>query len=342
MGNLTLQKTFIIDGVLANVTSVKLSDPTSAYGVKRNDTDAVVVVDDTSMTNPSVGVYQYTFVEPTLDLEYTCWFEWVYGNETFREEHVRSGALSNVSITSHFTTTNIFEDKIRKLAADHSLDMYANEEQTISISGVPTGGTFTLTYNEEETAAIVYNASAANIATALSNLMYISSDDIECRGGALPANPVIVKFKGDLGKKQINTLEIDISGLIGGSNLAGSVNETIKGYGDSVVAARRLDQAYNIIEGALLTRGLTTVQISTWCRGEEFQLDIATYWYAKDCGWGGKLVEEVDWTTVFNREGELATVPIVNNTGVLLLAGKEPVGLAMDFMQINEDKGISY
>ena len=39
----TITKTFKIDGVKTDMTSVKLSDSAAAYGVKRNDTDAVVV-----------------------------------------------------------------------------------------------------------------------------------------------------------------------------------------------------------------------------------------------------------------------------------------------------------
>jgi fermentation-respiration switch protein FrsA (DUF1100 family) len=36
----------------------------------------------------------------------------------------------------------------------------ANEAQTVTVTGSPTGGTFTLTYSGQTTAAIAYNASA--------------------------------------------------------------------------------------------------------------------------------------------------------------------------------------
>ena len=39
-----------VEGVLTDVTTAKLSDPTGTYGVKRNDTSAVVVADATAMT----------------------------------------------------------------------------------------------------------------------------------------------------------------------------------------------------------------------------------------------------------------------------------------------------
>ena len=111
---------------------------------------------------------------------------------------------------------------------------------------------------------------------------------------------------------------------------------------DKDVAQRRLESAYDIIEGALLTRALTTVQISTWARGEEYQLDIAMYFYCKDSGWGGKLAEETDWTTVFDRRKEPVEIPIVSNDGVLLSKSGKAVASGMDLEAINESLGISY
>ena len=46
----------------------------------------------------------------------------------------------------------------------------ANEVQTISITGSPTGGTFTLSFAGQTTAPIAYNASAATVVAALQAL----------------------------------------------------------------------------------------------------------------------------------------------------------------------------
>ena len=59
------------DGVLYDPSSIVLSASDSSYGVKRNDTDAVVVVDGTAMTKSATGVYTYTFTDPADDLTYT-------------------------------------------------------------------------------------------------------------------------------------------------------------------------------------------------------------------------------------------------------------------------------
>lgn len=100
---------------------------------------------------------------------------------------------------------------------------------------------------------------------------------------------------------------------------------------------KHLQQSYNTIREKLVARGLTFVQVSTWTRGEEYQLDIATYWYARGSGWGGKLEEEKDWVSVFNRVKELDEIAIVNNDGNILLNSKQAVAVHMDLVSINSN-----
>lgn len=73
------------DGIRADPTTVKLSDPTSTYGIKRDDNDAVVVADGTDMVKLATGVYQYTFTDAAFDLTYTAFVEIVDG--TLPEDH---------------------------------------------------------------------------------------------------------------------------------------------------------------------------------------------------------------------------------------------------------------
>jgi len=81
MPDRTVSQTFKVGGVLTNVTSAKLSDPTGTYGIKRDDTEAVVVSDGTAMTNSSTGVYEYTF-SATAGVAYTAYIEFVYDGDT--------------------------------------------------------------------------------------------------------------------------------------------------------------------------------------------------------------------------------------------------------------------
>jgi hypothetical protein len=77
---------FTVKDVLTDPTSVKLSDPDGNYGVKRDDTDAVVVADGTAMTKQSTGIYQYSFTEPADDLEYTAFVEVVHNGATYHQQ----------------------------------------------------------------------------------------------------------------------------------------------------------------------------------------------------------------------------------------------------------------
>src|SRR5262249_33864161 len=74
---------------------------------------------------------------------------------------------------------------------------YAGDNvQQVTLTGNPTGGTFTLTFGGQTTSAIAYNASAATVQSALQALSSIGS------GNALVANPTgsawIVRFAGSL------------------------------------------------------------------------------------------------------------------------------------------------
>jgi hypothetical protein len=95
-----------VGGVLTNVTSAKLSDPTGTYGVKRDDTDAVVVVDDTAMTNSSTGVYQYSFTAPASGLDYTYYVEWVYDGETYHNQFTQITSVSEIEKTDILAFVN--------------------------------------------------------------------------------------------------------------------------------------------------------------------------------------------------------------------------------------------
>lgn len=68
----------------------------------------------------------------------------------------------------------------------------------VSITGGPTGGTFTLTYSGQTTAAIAYNASSATVQTALINLSNLGSGDVTVTGGPGPGVPYVVTFGGSI------------------------------------------------------------------------------------------------------------------------------------------------
>lgn len=111
---------------------------------------------------------------------------------------------------------------------------------------------------------------------------------------------------------------------------------------DENEVTRRLNDSYNMIVAKLVNRGLTLIEVSTWVRGEEYQLDIALYWYAKASGWGGKIDGEVDWTTVFNRIDELDTIAILNSSGEVLLKDNKRFAVGMNLIEANNLLGDYY
>jgi hypothetical protein len=95
--------------------------------------------------------------------------------------------------------------------------------QTLTITGTPTGGTFALAWQGQITAPIAYNASAANVQTALRALSGISTN-VTCTGGPLPGSAVTITFSGVLITATVPLLTFNIGGLTGGSPAMTIVN----------------------------------------------------------------------------------------------------------------------
>jgi hypothetical protein len=70
------------------------------------------------------------------------------------------------------------------------------EVQTVTITGSPTDGTFTLGYKTDTTAAIAYNATASAVQAALEALPSIAPGDVTVTGGPGPGTPYVVTFGG--------------------------------------------------------------------------------------------------------------------------------------------------
>lgn len=103
-----------------------------------------------------------------------------------------------------------------------------SEAQTVTITGGPTGGTFTLTYSGQATAAIAYNANAAAVQSALEALSNLAPGDVTVTGGPGPATPYVVTFRAGMG----NVVQMTASGagLTGGTAPAVNVVTTTPGY----------------------------------------------------------------------------------------------------------------
>jgi hypothetical protein len=105
----------------------------------------------------------------------------------------------------------------------------ANEVQTITITGTPTGGNFTLTFDGQTTANIAYNAAASAVVSALEALSNIDSGDVTGGGGALPGTPVTITFTGQFANSDVPLMTANGAGLTGGTTPAVGVATTTPG-----------------------------------------------------------------------------------------------------------------
>ncbi len=102
-----------------------------------------------------------------------------------------------------------------------------NAIQSVTITGAPTGGTFTLTYSGQTTAALAFNISAADLATALKALSNIGPTDVTVTGDA--GGPYTVEFVTTMGSQPITAMTADAASLTGGTTPAVVIETTQAG-----------------------------------------------------------------------------------------------------------------
>jgi hypothetical protein len=113
---------------------------------------------------------------------------------------------------------------------------FANEVQTLTLSGA-TGGTFTLSFESQTTFPIPYNATAAQVQTALGNLSAIGSGNVAVSGSAA-GGPYTVEFKGSLAQTNVPQLTADSSALTpSGATLTPATTTPGSGWGNATTAS---------------------------------------------------------------------------------------------------------
>lgn len=131
MATRLIRQTWKVEGVLTDVTSAKLSDPTGTYGIKRNDTNAVVVADDTSMTKSATGTYEYSFTD-TEDVSYTAYVEFVYLGATYHfEVDIPARASSGDMVASYSSLLERVGHFLFGIRSGYSADQTTDIEECI-------------------------------------------------------------------------------------------------------------------------------------------------------------------------------------------------------------------
>jgi hypothetical protein len=111
--------------------------------------------------------------------------------------------------------------------------------QTVTITGTPTGGTFTLTWNGQTTAPIAYNATASAVQSALQALP--GGSGLTATGGPLPTTAVAVNLPAAVNQSAITA---NGAALSGGSTPAVAVAQTTPGTQATNEATASLPTAF--------------------------------------------------------------------------------------------------
>jgi hypothetical protein len=133
-------------------------------------------------------------------------------------------ALGDVALLT-VSNGNLYINTVETTAGDTG----TNEVQTVTLTNTPTGGTFTLTYDLQETSAIAWNASASTVETALEALSTIDSCSVSGSAGG----PWAVTFQGSLAATNVDLMDGDGSNLLTNASPSISVVETAKGSAGS-------------------------------------------------------------------------------------------------------------
>ena len=147
-----------------------------------------------------------------------------------------------------------------------------NAVQTVTISGSPTGGTFTLTTTDGQTTGpVAYNITTANLLAALQALLGTSS--VASVTGTAGTSYVIT-FSGDWGNRNISTL-VATSALTGGTTPAATCATTTVGSAGPTGTAGVYAHANS--DGTQVPRYLLMKNVQTNARGmviDQFNQEI--------------------------------------------------------------------
>lgn len=133
-----------------------------------------------------------------------------------------------------------------------------NEVQTLTVDA--TGGTFTLTFDGETTAAIAENASAATVQAALEALSNLQPGDVTVTGSA--GGPWTITFGGTRAQTNVPAITTDAGSLTGGAGTAVIATSTagVAGTGKDVIRGfvwpeAIVTDATNSVIGCVLIEG---------------------------------------------------------------------------------------
>ena len=157
-----------------------------------------------------------------------------------------------------------------------------SEVQTVTITGSPTGGSFTLSFGGSTTANIAYNATAADVRAALEALPTIGDGNVSVTGGPGPGTPFTVTFQGALAARDVAQMTTANS-FTGGSGPASAVTTATAGGSSQAIGQKVRPAAASGASSASLA-GIVMATLELWPGTVEANKDDAALaLYTKNC-----------------------------------------------------------
>ncbi|WP_417392041.1 hypothetical protein [Gimesia sp.] len=151
----------------------------------------------------------YTIPAATTVEQVVANFVSLWNDSTIPEfQEIEAAAVANGTFTLTMETSSAGKPFIVSIIIGNG----TNEKQTVTIGNGPTGGTFTLAYEEEVTTGIAPDASAATVQAALEALPAIGAGNVLVTG--VDGGPWTIEFIGDLAGDNASLLEADASDLL--------------------------------------------------------------------------------------------------------------------------------
>ncbi len=141
----------------------------------------------------------------------------------YKPDGTALGSSPTANLAMPVTATTTLNDVLSWLNTDEGT---AAVDEIQTISSTATGGTFTLSFGGQTTAALNFNATAAEIDAALEALSTIGAGNVNCAGGPLDTAGVTVTFTGALAGQDVGMITADNTNMVGGT---ASIAETTTG-----------------------------------------------------------------------------------------------------------------
>jgi flagellar hook protein FlgE len=193
-----------------NLSSDAALDTAQANVLKSNTTFRTTAGEAATGSTTLAGLASGTFTGATITFS------------GYKPDGTALGSSPTTDLTMAVTSTTTLNDVLARL------NTATSEVQTVTIDGnaVPDGGTYTLTYGGQTTAAIDWDATPAEIKTALEALPNVNADDITVSGAM--GDGVTFTFADTLGDTGLITMN-SASLTDGGVAVTNSIAETTKG-----------------------------------------------------------------------------------------------------------------